>query len=81
MTNSEPLYVSDERLRQLLGVSIDRWPRVLAAFLADPTFPLRDPIVGTWYWPAIRAWLDHRHGLGSMLPATIKDGDENWGSL
>jgi hypothetical protein len=77
VTNAEPLYVSDERLRERLGISGDRWPRVLAAFRADLTFPPSDPVTGARYWPAVRAWLDHRHGLGKMH-SSVKDGDENW---
>jgi hypothetical protein len=78
MAIHEQLYVTDEQIREKLAIPRDSWPRVIAAFLSDPTFPARDPIVGRRYWPAVRAWLDYRHGIGSAH-LSASDGEENWG--
>jgi hypothetical protein len=45
---------------------------------AEPGFPPKDSITNKWFWPSVKAWLFHRHGIGSTIPEG-EDGPENWG--
>lgn len=50
----------------------------IAAVLERRGFPQIDPLFGGRYWPAVRAFLDRRHGLTDATPAASPDGEENW---
>lgn len=77
-----PLYPSEEDIaRELLGPGkAEQW-RGMAPILERRGLPPIDPMFGRRYWPAVRAWLDHRHGIGTMGVPTIPDGEENWSCL
>lgn len=74
------LYLRDSQIRRKLGISEERWPGVLAAFERQG-FPSPDAITSKRFWPAVRAWLYARHGIGGSIPGPIEgddDGEENW---
>lgn len=50
----------------------------IAAVLERRGFPQIDPLLGGRYWPAVKAFLDRRHGLTDATPANAADGEENW---
>lgn len=74
-----PLYLSERAIAQrVLGSNaLPRWEG-LAAVWEREGLPRIDPMTGCRYWPAVRAFLDRRHGLAhGVIPATA-DGAENW---
>lgn len=74
------LFVSDAQLAAVLGIGEDK-ARTIFRTLERDGFPARDPIFGRRYFPAVRAFLDRRAGLGvhsAPLPLA-PDGPENWG--
>jgi hypothetical protein len=72
----EKLYVSDEELRQRLGVGEDAL-RVAVKQLERNGFPKKDPLFSKKrYWPAVKAFLDRRNGLSVKAPSAI-DGQEH----
>lgn len=84
-TNSQlhelPLYKTDAEVAQLIGVGRDKFGSV-AKVWERSGFPKRDVAVGKRYWPAVKAWLDRRNGLGASYPAVARplapDGEEHW---
>ena len=74
------LYISDPDLaRALLPADrVREWPEISKLLEADG-FPPVDRLLGGRYVPAVRAWLDRRHGLAAptAMPA---DGVEEFGS-
>lgn len=77
--DNSPLYLSEAAIAdRVLGQnSKARWESV-AALWEREGLPRIDPLTGCRYWPAVRMFLDRRHGLGQgVLPATA-DGAENW---
>jgi hypothetical protein len=71
------LYVNDQQLYELLGVGKDKGRAVIDALL-PLGFPPKDPIFKLHYFPAVRAFLDERHGLNGKPPTLTPDGKENW---
>jgi len=72
----EHLYVSDDEIRQRLGVGEDTL-RVAIKQLERNGFPKKDPLFGKKrYWPAVQAFLDRRSGLSMKSPSVV-DGQEN----
>jgi hypothetical protein len=70
------LYVSEEQCALLiLGMNKDREWRALAKVWEGQGLPAIDPQTGARYWPAVRAWLDRRHGL-CRDPTSAPDGVE-----
>lgn len=67
------LYLNDTELARRLNIGADK----LALMRAEPGFPPRDAITKKRFWPAVRQWLDQRHGLSATLPEQ-PDGKENW---
>lgn len=77
--DSPTLYPSEaEVARRVLPPSkASEWPDI-AAVLEREGLPQIDPIMGGRYWPAVKAFLDRRHGLRRAgVPATA-DGEEIW---
>lgn len=73
------LYLTeDEIARAVLGAKHARDWASLAASLEFEGLPKVDPLTGRRYWPAVRAFLDRRHGLiDHVIPVTV-DGVERW---
>ena len=74
-----PLYPSEAEIsRELLGPGkVDEW-RGMAPILERKGLPPVDPLFGRRYWPAVKAYLDHRHGLATVAVPSAPDGEENW---
>lgn len=63
------LYLTDEEIAERVGVGVDKW-RENARVLEPAGLPKRDRLFcGRRYWPAVKAFLDRRNGLGGALPA------------
>ncbi|NTF62097.1 winged helix-turn-helix domain-containing protein [Agrobacterium rhizogenes] len=81
MAKSDILFVTDAQCAERLGLTTEQFKIVLPA-ATKSGFPMKDPLFADRrYWPAVRAWLDHRYGLGADgalrgLPSL--DGAENW---
>ena len=71
------LYVNDEQLYQLLGVGKDKG-RIAVQALIPHGFPHKDPVFKLHYFPAVKAFLDHRNGLNGQSVSLTPDGEENW---
>jgi len=77
--DNSPLYLSEASIAaRVLGPKAQKQWDALAAIWEREGLPRIDPMTGCRYWPAVREFLDRRHGLGQrVLPATV-DGVENW---
>jgi len=77
--DNNPLYLSEAAIaHRVLGANAGaRW-QGLAAVWEREGLPRIDPMTGCRYWPAVRAFLDRRHGIGSVSPHSSVDGVENW---
>lgn len=74
------LYLPEKAIAQrVLGSNAAaRWDS-LAIVLEREGLPKIDPLMGGRYWPAVRAFLDNRHGLSNAHIPSTSDGAENWG--
>ena len=72
-----PLFPSEAEIAfELLGdANLVRW-RPLARDLERRGMPQIDPVFGRRYWPAVKAWLDRRAGLTTMMVPSKVDGKE-----
>lgn len=79
MSGTLGLYVSDEQLCDLLGVGKDKG-RIAFQELEIQGFPRKDKLFANKrYFPAVKAFLDDRNGLGrESEPLLTQDGEENW---
>ncbi len=77
-----PLYPPESDLaRAILGPGKATNWKAMAVVLERHGLPRVDPLMGGRYWPAVRAWLDQRNGLGGSMPVPSKpDGQETWKS-
>lgn len=77
--DNSPLYLSEASIAvRVLGQKSKAQWSSLSAVWEKEGLPRIDPLTGCRYWPAVREFLDRRHGLGQrFLPATA-DGSENW---
>ena len=66
MASADPLFVTDAQIRKRMGVGERLWRGSIAKMERDG-FPKRDRILRRRYWPAVKAWLDRRAGLGLDL--------------
>lgn len=75
---SETLFLTDGEIATKIGVSFERW-EAAAKMLVGKGLPAPDPVFDNRrYWPAVKAYLDRRAGIGkNMFPGTT-DGEENW---
>lgn len=73
------LYLSEPEIAELVlpPTKAREWPDI-AAVLEREGLPRIDPIMGGRYWPAVRAWLDRRHGLRKGHVTATADGEESW---
>lgn len=72
----DPLYKTEGQIAALVGVSTDDWKAIAVVWEKDG-FPVADPQTGKRYWPAVKAWLDRRHGVGHSEPTLVPDGVED----
>ena len=72
------LYPTEQELaRCILGKKEKQWSSIVPT-LEKEGLPRVDPLFGGRFWPAVRAFLDRRHGLlKGHIPATA-DGHESW---
>ncbi|QIB35801.1 hypothetical protein [Ancylobacter pratisalsi] len=77
-----PLFPTESEIaRELFGAErINGWPAIVKS-LELQGFPRIDPVFGRRYWPAVRQWLDHRYGVGTLGAPSAVDGEENWSCL
>ena len=74
-----PRYASEKEIAlAVLGPERWRdWPGLVPS-LEREGMPKVDRFIGARYWPAVRAWLDRRHGVNRMAEPVEVDGEENW---
>ncbi len=73
----DPLFLTEAEIAQRVGVSPAEWTGT-AVVLERHGLPAKDALFGRRYWPAVKAFLDHRAGLtGPAVPAQ-PDGLENF---
>jgi hypothetical protein len=77
MIRSRPLYLTEAQIARALGANTREWPSIAAALELDG-LPKVDPIFGGRYWPAVKAFLDRRHGIAAQIIPSMPDGAENW---
>jgi hypothetical protein len=77
-----PLYASDEQIgAAVLGRSRAReFCDLVTALEREPGFPRIDLLMGGRYVPAVRRFLDMRHGVIVAAAAAVPDGREGDGS-
>ncbi|WP_181902991.1 hypothetical protein [Methylovirgula ligni] len=75
----DALYLTDDELWQRISPHLTRVAFTkLVLELETRGFPRKDALFGGRYYPAVRAWLDRRAGIGKDIPAVV-DGQETWG--
>lgn len=79
---ADHLYLTDELIAGKLGVSVEKW-RANAKALEQSGLPLRDPLFcNRRYWPAVRAFLDRRNGIGAPSQSQSSyRGEEHWDGI
>lgn len=77
--DNSPLYLSEASIAaRILGPRAKTQWDALSLVWEREGLPRIDPLTGCRYWPAVRAFLDRRHGLHqTTLPSSV-DGAENW---
>lgn len=77
--DNSALYLSEACIAQrVLGTGAKaRWESIAAVWEREG-LPRIDPMTGCRYWPAVRSFLDRRHGLSQAVLPTTVDGAENW---
>lgn len=81
MAKSDKLFVTEAECADRIGLSTEQFKIALPAAIKGG-FPAPDPLFANRrYWPAVKAWLDRRYGLGD--DSTLRglpglDGVENW---
>lgn len=77
----EPWFLTDSEIVrefQRRGLTLRDARMAVAALEKMQGWPFRDPIFGNRrYWPACKAFLDKRYGLGKIGPSK-PDGQEHW---
>ncbi len=82
VTKSDKLFVTEAECAERLGLSTEQFKTALPA-ATQAGFPIKDPLfAGKRYWPAVRAWLDRRYGIGQndgmLRPPPGLDEEEPW---
>ncbi|MGY5803370.1 winged helix-turn-helix domain-containing protein [Rhizobium sp. LEGMi12c] len=63
-SKSDTLFVTDAQCADRLGLTTEQFKIALPA-ASKSGFPTPDPLFANRrYWPAVRAWLDRRYGMG-----------------
>ncbi|CAM5183708.1 putative protein OS=Bosea thiooxidans OX=53254 GN=SAMN05660750_04068 PE=4 SV=1 [Bosea thiooxidans] len=77
--DNSPLYLPEQAIAQrILGPKAKvRWDS-LALVLEREGLPRVDPLTGCRYWPAVREFLDRRHGIRQSALPSAADGVEVW---
>ncbi|KRE04711.1 hypothetical protein ASE61_07270 [Bosea sp. Root670] len=77
--DNSPLYLPEQAIAQrILGSKAKvRWDS-LALVLEREGLPRVDPLTGCRYWPAVREFLDRRHGIRQGALPSAADGVEVW---
>ena len=71
------LYKSEAEIAKLVGVPIEQW-RAMASVWDRQGLPPIDLQTDKRYWPAVKAFLDRRHGLGQdSIVGFAPDGEEH----
>ena len=80
MARIDPLFLTEAELAARIGVSAGAW-KAAALILGRQGFPRPDPLFeNRRYWPACKAFLDQRYGLGTPQGTGLHvlDGKEAW---
>jgi hypothetical protein len=70
------LFLCDAEIARRLGVSGEKFRTIVSAF-GPRGFPPRDAVVGTRYWPAVKAFFDRRYGVDTVSSSLTPDGEDN----
>ncbi|RNL46362.1 winged helix-turn-helix domain-containing protein [Ochrobactrum sp. MH181795] len=75
----EKLFMTDAEVAKAIGLPTNEF-KATAIALQRSGFPVPDPVFNNRrYWPAVKAYLDRRYGLGGQTEKlTNPDGQENW---
>jgi hypothetical protein len=80
MSNRRPfvdeLFLREDEIARRLGQTPRDWESK-AIVLEREGLPPKDPFFGLRYWPAVRAFLDHRYDLKPTGVHKV-DGEEIW---
>jgi hypothetical protein len=71
------LYPCEAEIARRLSLSEKTWRRLVPA-LEREGLPPKDPLFGARYWPAVKAFLDRRHGVHARISLSQPDGKETW---
>lgn len=78
MAKSDKLFVTDAECAERTGLTTEQFKGALPA-LTKAGFPAPDPLFANRrYWPACKAFLDRRYGLGNLTKPPGLDGEERW---
>jgi hypothetical protein len=73
----DALYLSDVEIARRLGVGEKSVRAAFREFERRRGFPKKDRLFGDKrYWPAVKAFLDRRHGLSMSSAPLAPDGEE-----
>ena len=61
------LYMTEAQIARELGIPYTKWKTSRGVFEGQG-MRRRDPILGLRYWPAVKAFFDHRNGLDKIDP-------------
>ena len=74
----ESLFLTESEIAERVGMSSAEWIAAAVA-LEKSGLPRPDPVFHRRrYWPAVKAFLDRRAGLGQDAPSLAIDGGERW---
>lgn len=77
--DNDPLYLPESTIAaRILGAKNKASWAALARVWEREGLPRIDSMTGCRYWPAVRNWLDRRHGLNRASIPSTADGAENW---
>jgi len=77
--DNNALYLSERVIAQrVLGSRSEANWSSIATLWEREGLPRIDPLTGSRYWPAVRAFLDRRHGLSQAMIPSTSDGAERW---